>query len=465
MSTLVKSPTWQIDRASRLHQEFTKVAQSIELERSNVTTCLMETAERLSGIVLAGGKPLKASYKTVVRWWYKWLAGGKKSAVLVCDYQSPKHVKTMPRELVREIQRIASSKVGGQDKNGKGVEAPWIRKQLEQRWHAGECLPGLGTWQTWWENNHAALPLPPKPPEFPWSDKTVSRKMGSKVIQKAGNIGLASAGRDLPKMRRNYSKLRRCEFYMLDDVRLDLVAMDELTGRVVEVVCYVLMEVSSRCIVAFVMKPKDAIRAEDVDELIACGLQADGFGIGIGYVTHIWFERGSVACTEAAQRVLEAGSEGGIQIHRTRMNKGTSWAGAAADKAVGHSAGKAAMEAFNGKLHDLLRHLPGQRGNTRDNQPLNLGVGDSEAKNPGRSQRDSVRMEAERLQQIRLTALAQGVDAKIKLPILTIAELHVEMTKALRLYHGTRGHDMQGFHTVTEAEVQPGVWMQTESAA
>ena len=278
--------------------------------------------------------------------------------VAITDYASPQHIKRLPDEMVAEIKKLATAKTGGRDIHQNGIEAPAIRKKLTERWWRGESLPGLGTWQEWFKATHPAIPLPANPPEFPWCDKTILRKMGPKALRRMGNIGHAAALKHMPSMKRDYSKLRKCELYTLDDVRLDLVALDDLTGKVVDVTCYILMEVASRSIVSFVLKPKNAIRAEDVDEMLAHGLQADGFGIGVDYPTHIWFERGTIACSEAAQRVLEAGSEGGIIIHRTSMDGGVSWIGSAADKASGHSAGKAAIESFNRNLHRHLLHLP-----------------------------------------------------------------------------------------------------------
>jgi hypothetical protein len=210
--------------------------------------------------------------------------------------------------------------------------------------------------------------------------------------------------------------------------------------------------------VSFTLKPKNALRAEDVDEMLAHGLQADGFGIGVDYPTHIWFERGTIACSEAAQRVLEAGSDGGIIIHRTSMDGGVSWIGAAADKASGHSAGKAAIESFNRNLHRYLLHLPGQRGNNFSNMPANLGADGTTSKDASRSGRGTLAAEAEMLGQFKLTAALLGQTADLKLPLLTTSQLQHEVRVAMQAHHTRRGHAFQGFPQDPEAEVAPGVW-------
>lgn len=458
----IQGPRWQIDRACLLHREFADVALMVGCEGLALTALLAELAARLAGRPLGDGKHLmRASTGTLVRAWYVWDAGGRNAAALMPAYRTPSHVRHMPAELCAEIQRLASGPSGGRDMHANGIEGATIRKQLAKKWQAGEPLPGLGTWREFWARTQPGSPPPALAPDFPWSTKTVVRKMGTKALRTLGNVGRAKANKHLPHMQRDYSKLRRCEYFTLDDARADLVAIDELTGRVVEVLLYLFMEVASRQIIGFLCKPKQNIKAEDVDELVAHSLQADGFGIGVGYTSHIWFERGTVACSQAAQTVLEAGSDGAIKVHRTGMDGGTRWIGAARDKSSGHANGKAVIESFVRNLHRRLIHLPGQRGNTYANQPANLGVGESAVKDPSkREAAGTLKAEAERLAQFKLTAMAAGAAADLKLPLLTIASLQREIAAALKSHNSERDHGMQGFHTLTEAEVGPGVWRQ-----
>jgi hypothetical protein len=459
-----KIPTWQRQRVGIIDAEFRRLAQSIECESAPLVAGLQGMETRLHGIMLDGGKrPLKASYKTLIRLWYAWESAGRKATALLPNYsESTNHNHVMPDELAAEIQRLATVQSGGRDKHQNGVESKAIYKRLAARWMRGESLPGVGTWQEYWQRTHPTLPIPTSPPDFPWHPRTVARKTGPKALKRLGNIGTAAALKHLPSMERDYSKLRKCELYTLDDVRLDFVAIDETSGRVVDMMAYILIEVSSRSIVAFLVKPVDAIKAEDVDELLAHGLQAEGFGIAVGYQTHIWFERGTVACSEAAQRVLESFSDGALVIHRTSMDGGVRWVGAAADKASGHSAGKAVIESFNRNLHRRLQHVVGQRGNNFANQPANLGVGDRSAKDASRSDKGTAKFEAEKLAQFKLTAMAAGTNARIKLPFLTASQAQQEVAAAIAAHNSERGHSMQGFHRITEAEIAPNVWREVE---
>lgn len=463
MASITHAKAWQRERAALLHTKFLAVATAVEIERARIEPTLMSLAAELRGVTLPSGKELKASWQNLRTLYYRWRDKGRKASALLPGYKSPAHIERMPDELAAEIQKRASAPTGGRDKNQKGPDATRIHADLEKEWKAGKALPGIGTWQEWWVIARSALPMPCVPPSFPWGPKTVTRRIGTKAVRTMGNIGIAAAKKHLPHMRRDYSKLRRGELYTLDDVRLDCVAID-ITGRTVWVKCYILQEIGSRSIVAFILKPEGAIKAEDVDELLAWGLQAEGFGIGEDYITHIWFERGTVACSEAAQHMLEACSEGadgksGIKVHRTSMDEGVTWVGAAADKASGHSAGKATIESFNKKLHVRLLHLPGQAGNHYDNMPANLGMGDRELKDPSkRRAEDTLKTWSERVAQFRVTALMRGDDVKLKLPLLTVEQLQQHVADALREYNAERGHGMQGFHKITEAEVAPDVW-------
>lgn len=459
MASLTTSPAWQRSRAARLHAEFTALHEAC-LAGLAVTQGLTALSVQLDGLDL-GGHPLRASYPTLRRAWDTWQKAGRKATALLPKYQGGS--KKMPPALHREIQRIASAEVGGRDKHGRGWEAPRLRAHLQKLWHRGASLPGLGTWQEWWGEQYPHLALPPVPPEFPFCAETIRRKMGSKAALSLGNRGIAAAKKHLYSLTLDYSQLRKCELFTLDDVRLDLAAIDDLTGDVVNVTAYVFMEVASRSIVSFLVKPEKAIKAEDVDELVAAGLQADGYGIGVGYTTHIKFERGTVACSEAAQRLLESASDGGIKVHRTGMDGGIRWVGAAADRGSGHAAGKAVIESFNRNLHRRLLHLPGQRGNTMANQPANLGIERRGSDDASRRTSSDATAAAEKLGQFRAAALMAGERPALQLPLLLVSQVQQCVAQAMREHNTSDGHGMQDFRTVTQAETAPGVWQEVQS--
>lgn len=460
-AALASAPAWQRERALILHRAFLEAEREIAAG-GRATEAVAALADRLDGID-AGGRPLRASAQTLWRALGTWREGGRTAAALLPRYTSAGSHRPMPPELIAEIQRRATASRGGRDKHGRSNDAA-VYQQLCRDWRAGKVITGLGTWRDWWldDPRTAGLPQPATAPEFPWCERTVRRHSGSRALKAAGNIGRAEAMKHLPRVEMDYARLRRCELYTLDDARLDLVAIHDLTGQPCELYAYILIEVASRSIVNLTLKTEKHVRGEDVDEVLAYGLSAPGYGIGVGYPTHIKFERGSVACSEAAQRVLEEGSGGRIVVHRTGMHGGIRWVGAAADIASGNAAGKAVIESFIGRLHSRLLHLPGARGNTAANSPANLGVEHRLKGGAGRGDgpRSLVR-EARQLAAIRLEALRQG-GSKIELPLLLFSQARAEVHAAVDAYNAEAGHDYRGHGTRAEIELAPGVWAAAE---
>lgn len=434
---------WQRERALILHNAFVEAKREIELEGRALLKVLADVHGRLSARILPNGKFLRVGKlvrgrsATLVRAWYEWTRGGARPEALLHDSKGFK-AKVTP-ELVKEFQRRCTMP-------GCAHFSAAI-KSLKDDWARGEHIPGLGDRLEWNLNHNIDLNAET---EFPISDKTFYRWKPKKRERALGVKGIAAMRQASSFVDMDYSKLRKCELFTLDDVRLDVLCIDERTGYAVEVVCYILMEVASRSIVAWLMKPAAAIKQEDVDELVAYGLQCDGFGIGSGYVTHIKFERGTVACSEAARLALEGASEGRIKIHRTSMDGGVRWVGAPADKASGHAAGKAVIESFNRKLHLALMTLPGQRGNKFENQPANLGYAGPRQIAPG-----SLADEAQKLDTFNFLS---GGRCKLALPMLYLMDLHKAVREAIEKHNHEDGHDYNDHGTFAQAEVAPGVW-------
>jgi hypothetical protein len=60
-------------------------------------------------------------------------------------------------------------------------------------------------------------------------------------------------------------------------------------------------------------------------------------------------------------------------------------------------------------------------------------------------------------------AMAAGVDAKLKLPLLTSSQAQQVVAAAIRDHNRERGHTMQGFHTILEAEIAPNTWREVDT--
>ncbi len=412
---------------------------------------------------------IKCSCPTLERKLSKWRKGGRIAEALLPDY-GKQATNRIPDLLINEYQRLCTRPMGGKNKHG-AAPCSIAYNQLKKDWKDGKSIPGLGTWTEWWMKNEetAKFVLPTAAPEFPYTERGMRRHQPVKAVAARGNVGAVAAKNHEAFIERDYSLLRKGELYTLDDARVDVVAINELTGKVEEVGIYVFMEVASRAIVGFVCKPKHAIIQEDVDELIAHSLQTGGYGIGVGYVTHILFERGTIACSPAAQTVLEGGSNNGIKVIRTGLNEGVRWVGAAPDRAKGNAQGKAVVESFFRRLHHELSLLPGQRGNNWNNAPENLGFGRNndayrpfldEEKEAARELKSSSQV-ANRLAQFNRRAAASGATEKLELPFLTFNQIRVAIRKAIDFLNNDRGHAYQGHHQIEQVETAPGIWQDT----
>lgn len=459
---------WNRARAAKLHEHFQVVAMSVACG-GRIGVELERAARMLDGLTLhfqGGEMLLQASCKTLRKFWDRWNKGGpegeenaknvRRPEALLCNYKPGcgGH-RAMPRELVREFQRRCTLVTGGRNKHGRSnLSDAW--KSIQRDYQLQRPLPGV---------SYEGIAMGA---EIPWSTRTMNRKKPARDLRALANMGASAAKAVSAFVRMNYSELRKCEGYTLDDVRLDIVCMHEATGEAVGAVCYILIEMASRCIVGFVIKPcvpdasegvrRKSITQDDVAELLAYGLQAPGFGIGVDYATHILFERGTTACSPALKSTLEGMTN--IRVHLTGMVGGVRWIGSARDQAKGNSMGKGVIESFNRRLHAMLLHLPGQRGNHAQNEPQNMGVLGKpryrfDGKGNGRQNGGTTIDEDEQLAQLNL---ATGGTMKLRLNHLFFRELKDAVAEAIAQHNAEPGHEYQGHRKHWQTEVAPGLW-------
>lgn len=440
--SLERTKPWQRQRAGLFHGALTIADRKVREEKASIKSALAEAVRSLQGTLLCNGKFLRVSEPTMRRAWDGWQAQGKTVDALLLEYNG--RAVEIPPELVCEFQ-CRATKEGVLDMSA-------AIQSLHRDWENNRPIPGLNTREDYCLQK--GLPLD-SAPDFPFCTRTLYRWKPTTAERAGGVHGKARMRAIGPYVDMDYSTLRKCELFTLDDVRLDILCADEATARVVEVTMYVLMEVSSRYIVSWVIKPHEAIKQEDVDELIAHGLQVDGFGLGVGYTTHIKFERGTLACSEAAQIALEGGSGGRIKIHRTSMDGDVRWVGAPSDVASGHAAGKAVIESFFRRLHVALMGLPGQRGNKFSNAPQNLGYNGPDKFSPG-----SLASETDKLLKIQRASRGR---IKLRLPMLYLREVRLAVISAMKAHNHSSGHDYAGHGAFREREVLPGVWREDQA--
>src|SRR5207302_4647313 len=185
-------------------------------------------------------------------------------------------------------------------------------RHFDIEWKSGKNVPGFGCIS---DHGHCGS-------QFPLSIEQCRQFAPSRaaILQASRGKFAAKTSGALPTLVTSSASLRRCERYLFDDTRINIAALDDRTGRPVELKSYWCMEESSRQIVGYLVREAGACRSSDVDALVARVLRTCGIAaLGAGYHTTLKFERGTVACSPARQVYLESMFLGQVRISRTSM--------------------------------------------------------------------------------------------------------------------------------------------------
>lgn len=334
-------------------------------------------------------------------------------------------------------------------------------------WQAGEDVPGLG---------RAGRPDEP----FPFTAKQLQKFCPSKAARVSaarGKFAAKCAGL-LPAPPIGSRDLRLRERILFDDKRLDLVALDDQTGRPVSLTLYLAMDESTRQILGYILRADGNVRQNDVEGLTAFLLRVAGYA-GAGYATTLKFERGAVAISAERAALLEAMFPGQIRISRTAMIGG-SGPGEFRQSGSGNFFGKGKLESFMRTLDCYLRHVAGQRGNVYANEPAMLGdllttaerIASPQYKLRGTMIEEAV-LCAEAAKAIHFATAEKGAslsaaDASaatdIRPPLLFVREVQTAIQAAIAYYNSERGHRREGFLEMALPSGNGGHRLVTESA-
>lgn len=277
-----------------------------------------------------------------------------------CDGKSIAHPSTrllnkIPRELIEEFRSRCV-------KPGTEHISAAVRS-LEVDWMMGRDVPGLG---------HAERKGEP----FPYKYHQLRKFAPSTPARRLGSHGNARARREcLPYVVATTAALKRGQMYLLDDTRIDLIVLDDLTGRPIELKSYWMIDLATRRIEGWLIRESGKIRATDVTALVARVLRSCGVApLNAGFATTVKFERGTVACSPAQQSFLEGAFPGRLIVSRTSMDGGRNFAGDYHQDRSGHWMGKGHVEALMRTLAYHFQHMPGQRGGDYRRQPAHLGL-------------------------------------------------------------------------------------------
>jgi len=383
------------------------------------------------------------STRQVDRWIKEIDARGGEAAPLEAyhDEKSCPHVSarlSMPEEFVAALK-------------SKALE-PGVRKlsaafrAFEIAWMEGKSVPGVGRAET-------------QGAPFPLTIRQLRKYQPSKAARESAGVGrfVAKASGLLPAMPLSSAELRLRERIVFDDKRLDMIALEDATGRPVSVVLYIAMDEATRQILGYLLREDGAVRQTDVEGLTAFILRTAGFaGQTAGYATTLKFERGTVAISPAREQMLKRLFPAELVISRTKMvTGGTGYS----EGASGNFFGKAKLESFMKTLDEFSRHLVGQRGNHYRNTPLMLGdllatpekISSPQYKLKGSMIEEAV-MAAQTARALAWTATGQLPDAAqasaqtgVRGPLLYVSELTTAVQGVIAYYNAQRDHRREGF--------------------
>ena len=355
-------------------------SQTLAEQRKLVLAVFWQSLERQHAVGVANAEARAAwlkmfgeacSYKTIQRWVAAIEQRGGPDLAPVEAYAGLKSEdgKSVPHPKARLIVRreIPHDLIG--EYKARCVQEGMMHMQGAYRslvidWQNGRPVPGLGS-------------APERNTPFPFTARQLREFAPSRAARLKGGLGDAIAAKfGLPQGRQTTAYLRRMERVLLDDSRIDIIATDDLTGLPVELRCQFLMDLGPRRIESWVVREKNNIRAADTDAMIARALRSAGIaGKDAGYVTHIRFERGAVACSAARESFLLGSFPGQLFIDRTKMDGGKrNFGGAHVQSNSGRWMDKAHIESFMRTLAYSLQHILGQRGGNYARQPAALGL-------------------------------------------------------------------------------------------
>jgi hypothetical protein len=409
------------------------------------------------------GKPNReGSRERNIRKWVKIIEqrGGSTFAptVAYCDGKSCEHGRQRVSYKVRLPEELTTEFAY---RTGKMEHLQEVYDSLVLDWKMGREIPGVGV-------REGNAP-------FPYKFRHLRPHALSTAARRIGSHGIARAKREaLPFVHTNTATLRRFELLLLDDTRVDLIGARDRDGFPVELRAYILMDVACRQILGFIVKEKEALRAEDVWALLASVLAKAG--LPIGYPMRIKFERGAVACSAATETLLRSLFGDRIEVSRTSVNGGRAHAGAFYEAASGNWMGKAHIESFMRTFALRLEHIAGQRGGDYRRQPATLGLIGKDRSEGGRLEytkgsliHDGVQTEVcdRIIKWIETGKIDDDTDpSKRSLPIevrhgrhnrlMPVRWIRDAIAEAVAFYNANQNHRMQGFARVEYQDEETG---------
>ncbi|GAA5137497.1 hypothetical protein GCM10023213_14320 [Prosthecobacter algae] len=397
---------------------------------------------------------IELSAERIRKYHDKWLEVGEKALINKSLCGKAPEKKSLPPAIVDQFWALYL------DMKDKASEAAAWRA-LMAKLVKGEKLNGGITWQSLFFSLHPAADLPAacpwnhhNPPPG-WSQSNfAAQPKPSDVVKALALRGMGAAKAVLARqagVRMEWSSLRIGECYMIDDHDVDFRCIVE--GQLVRLRLIVLIEVRSRRVMAYVVRPrlKDedgterSISRRDVQHLVAGWLHK--YGLPRDYPAYFHCENAAAAITTDFEMILHRVTDGRLIIDRTALYSGVCQM-ASFRQSGGTPTGKAPIES-KFRLFDIeLAHVRGATGRNYIHKP---------EEHQGRLNAASALIKRARalspMDQSDLAQLTQQGD--VKMPFPSLWEAHQEIHLAIQRMDARTWHKMEGFLEVAEFRTDP----------
>lgn len=326
------------------------------------------------------------------------------------------------------------------------------KQALRESWRAvmrdlmeDKAVPGAGTWRDLWAVLHPWAEVPQvcpwsihRPPPG-WSLSSFRARSAARAVRKLAKKGSHAAWADLPQVHIDLSTLRPFEWLVVDDHRLDfLVYVQTPTGvQLVELWGLFVMDVATRCIVSFALKPRVerpdgtfmAFEHADMQHLIAHVLGT--YGVPKEYDMTWIAENAAAAVSRDTESLISTVTGGRVKVKRSGIQVGDFHLSGFPER-WGNYRGKRWIEAWFSPLDIVLGGVKGQMGSDYWVKPGSF---------------DARQAFGSRLTRF-LDKISPEQRERLSLPFEWAGDAHALVGDAIELLNHRTDHQLDGFERV-----------------
>jgi hypothetical protein len=341
-----------------------RLAAMLEIDRApEKVRAMKDAAEHLQGLPGCSFSSLRRSY-------YAWLQAGRDWRALVDSRRvsGPMRRTHLAKEMHEAFKREC-------ERNQRSSRAAY--RDLMRRFRSGEFVEGVGTWTSWWANEHRG-PLPATCPDG-WTPRGCSyrnlmKSAGLSEFEKAASrLGRGKAKAFVPPVFSTRVGLRVGSIYQADDVWHDHDVVMPGNPQPFRALEFGMLDVFSAHRFAWACKPRltreDGTRQNlnEVDflELIAFALICKGYH---PEGTMLIAEHRTAAVPKELEQRLLSWSDGKFEVVRGTILRGQVTAGMYPGRSGDSYKIKAHLESHHALMHNELAALPGHVGQDPDHK-------------------------------------------------------------------------------------------------